>query len=49
MTDEAKFKLGQVVRHRLFDFRGIIFDGVVLLKNSPILEQIFFVWPSVVE
>ena len=26
MTDEAKFKLGQVVRHRLFDFRGIIFD-----------------------
>ena len=26
MSDEAKFKLGQVVKHRLFDFRGIIFD-----------------------
>jgi len=23
---EAKFKLGQVVRHRLFPFRGVIFD-----------------------
>ncbi len=28
MTDErtAKFKIGQVVRHRLFPFRGVIFD-----------------------
>ena len=26
MGDNAKFKLGQVVKHRLFDFRGIIFD-----------------------
>lgn len=23
---EAKFKLGQVVRHRLFQFRGVVFD-----------------------
>ena len=23
----AKFAIGQVVRHRLFPFRGIIFDG----------------------
>ena len=23
---EAKFKLGQVVRHRLFPFRGVVFD-----------------------
>ena len=23
---EAKFKIGQVVRHRLFSFRGVIFD-----------------------
>ena len=22
----AKFRIGQVVRHRLFDFRGVIFD-----------------------
>src|SRR5437763_6486066 len=25
-TRVAKFKLGQVVRHRLFPFRGVIFD-----------------------
>ena len=25
-TRNAKFKLGQVVRHRLFPFRGVIFD-----------------------
>jgi heat shock protein HspQ len=23
---EAKFKLGQVVKHRLFPFRGVVFD-----------------------
>ena len=22
----AKFRIGQVVRHRVFDFRGVIFD-----------------------
>src|SRR5262245_1369692 len=25
-TRTAKFKIGQVVRHRLFSFRGIVFD-----------------------
>jgi len=25
-TQTAKFKLGQVVRHRLFPFRGVVFD-----------------------
>ena len=25
-TRTAKFKIGQVVRHRLFPFRGVIFD-----------------------
>src|SRR5450631_993661 len=25
-TRSARFKLGQVVRHRLFSFRGVIFD-----------------------
>ena len=34
MTDEAKFKLGQVVRHRLFEFRGIIFDVDPLFNNT---------------
>ena len=23
---EAKFRLGQVVKHRLFPFRGVVFD-----------------------
>jgi heat shock protein HspQ len=26
MTRIAKFGIGQVVRHRLFDFRGVIYD-----------------------
>ena len=26
MIRSAKFQIGQVVRHRLFDFRGVIFD-----------------------
>ncbi|TIX59421.1 MAG: DNA-binding protein, partial [Mesorhizobium sp.] len=26
MMKTAKFSIGQVVRHRLFPFRGIIFD-----------------------
>ena len=25
-TREAKFKIGQVVRHRVYPFRGVIFD-----------------------
>jgi heat shock protein HspQ len=25
-TRKAKFRIGQVVRHRLFSFRGVIFD-----------------------
>jgi heat shock protein HspQ len=25
-TRVAKFKIGQVVRHRLFPFRGVVFD-----------------------
>ena len=25
-TKQAKYKLGQVVRHRIFPFRGVIFD-----------------------
>lgn len=26
MIREAKFQIGQVVRHRVYDFRGVIFD-----------------------
>ena len=26
ITRIARFKLGQVVRHRLFPFRGVVFD-----------------------
>jgi heat shock protein HspQ len=25
-TSSAKFKIGQVVRHRIFPFRGVVFD-----------------------
>ncbi len=26
LMNEAKFQIGQIVRHRLFSFRGVIFD-----------------------
>jgi heat shock protein HspQ len=31
---EAKYKIGQVVHHRLFDFRGVIFDVDPEYANS---------------
>jgi heat shock protein HspQ len=37
MTEQtriAKFQLGQVVRHRLFPFRGVIFDVDPVFANS---------------
>src|SRR5262245_12704977 len=30
----AKFKIGQVVRHRLFPFRGVIFDIDPVFNNT---------------
>ena len=26
MTNNAKFKIGQVIHHRLFDYTGVVFD-----------------------
>ena len=26
MSNEAKFKIGQIIRHRLFDYTGVVFD-----------------------
>ena len=31
---EAKFKIGQVVKHRLFPFRGVIFDVDAEFANT---------------
>jgi heat shock protein HspQ len=31
---EAKFQIGQVVRHRLFPFRGVIFDVDPVFSNT---------------
>lgn len=31
---EARFAIGEVVRHRLFDFRGVIFDIDPVFANS---------------
>ncbi len=31
---EAKFRLGQIVRHRLFSFRGVIFDVDPVFNNT---------------
>ncbi len=33
-TRAAKFKIGQVVRHRLFPFRGVIFDVDPTFSNT---------------
>ena len=30
----ARFAIGEVVRHRLFDFRGVIFDVDPVFANS---------------
>lgn len=34
MLNHAKFSIGQVVRHRLFPFRGIIFDVDPVFSNT---------------
>jgi heat shock protein HspQ len=31
---EAQFSIGEVVRHRLFDFRGVVFDIDAVFANS---------------
>ena len=33
-TRAAKYKIGQVVRHRLFPFRGVIFDVDPVFNNT---------------
>ena len=33
-TRAAKFKIGQVVRHRLFPFRGVVFDVDPIFNNT---------------
>lgn len=34
MINHAKFNIGQVVKHRLFDFHGVIFDVDPSFSNS---------------
>jgi len=34
MPDEAKFVIGQVVRHRVYPFRGVIFDVDPVFMNT---------------
>lgn len=34
MTRDAKFQIGQVLRHRLFDFRGVVFDVDPVFANT---------------
>ena len=31
---EAKFRIGEVVKHRFFDFRGVIFDVDTTFNNT---------------
>ncbi len=33
-TTEAKYQIGQVVRHRLFDFHGVVFDVDPVFANT---------------
>lgn len=34
VKSHAKFNLGQIVRHRLFDFRGVVFDVDPVFNNT---------------
>jgi heat shock protein HspQ len=34
ITAEARFAIGEVVRHRVFDFRGVVFDIDPVFANS---------------
>jgi heat shock protein HspQ len=34
LTAEARFAIGDVVRHRIFDFRGVVFDIDPVFANS---------------
>jgi heat shock protein HspQ len=34
ILNQAKFQIGQVVRHRLFSFRGVIFDVDPVFNNT---------------
>lgn len=34
MSDQAQFGIGDVVRHRLFDFRGVVFDVDPTFANT---------------
>jgi len=34
MSEYAKFRIGQVVRHRIFPFRGVIFDVDPQFNNT---------------
>ncbi|WJY19966.1 heat shock protein HspQ [Alteriqipengyuania flavescens] len=33
-SNEARFAIGDIVRHRLFDFRGVVFDIDPVFANS---------------
>ena len=33
-TRQAKYQIGQLVRHRMFDFRGVIFDVDPMFANT---------------
>ncbi len=34
MIRSAKFQIGQVVRHRIYDFRGVVFDVDPVFDNT---------------
>ena len=33
-TSRARFRVGQMVRHKLFDYRGVIFDAEATFQGS---------------
>ena len=34
MSNKAKFKIGQIINHRLFDYTGVVFDIDPLFQSS---------------
>ena len=34
MSNKAKFKIGQIIHHRLFDYTGVVFDIDPIFQGS---------------
>ena len=43
MIQKAKFEIGEIVKHRYFDFRGVIFDVDPEFNNTIVLLTLIII------